>query len=141
MIESGLFKGMTEADATFLVFITILFSIFILAILLFYIKDKIDTHFWICHQPEEYEEKYDNFLAFPCPCCRSNNVQMIVTIKFGNITSYKKKITFYEDSTKLSYKIKCQECGIQTENNQDLSKTILDWNGKSQSTEIIKKEN
>lgn len=141
VIESGLFKGMTEHDATAMIATCVLILVVILVPFLFWIKCKIDDMFYKTYQPKDYEIEYDNFLAFPCPCCRSNNVQMIVTIKFSLIRSYKKEITFYEKETKLNYKIKCKDCGIQTESNEDLNKTILDWNGKSQSTELIKKEN
>ena len=141
VVESGLFKGMTEHDATAMIATLIFILAIILVPLFFWIKDKIDEHFYITYQPKDKVIEYDKFVGFPCPCCRSSNIELITTIKFSKISSYKKKISFYENSTELSYKIKCMDCGIQTESNKNINVVILDWNGKSQSTEIIKKEN
>ena len=140
VIESGLFKGMTKHDATAMIATLIFILIILLVPFTFWIKDKIDEYFYITYQPEDKVIEYDKFIGFPCPCCRSSNITLITTIKFSKISSYKKKINFYENSTELSYKIKCSDCGIQTEANKDINTVILDWNGKSQSTEIIKKE-
>ena len=140
VIESGLFKGMTEHDAAAMITTLALILVIILVPLMIFIKDKIDEHFYITYKPKDKVIEYDKFVGFPCPCCRSSNIELITTIKFSEIFSYKKKITFYENSTELSYKIKCMDCGIQTEANKNINTVILDWNGKSQSTEIIKKE-
>lgn len=99
-----------------------------------------------CHklEPTDYIRRYTNIPGIlNCPCCKSQDILTVMTIKFPKIISNRSSydpISFDEHNTDVTWYIECNECGIKTKEFDEINDAILNWNGRSESTELIKKE-
>lgn len=95
-------------------------------------------------KPNDIQKPYKNIPGIlNCPCCKSQDILTVMTIKFpeisSNCSSYE-PISFARHDTDVTWYIECNECGIKTKEFGTISDAILNWNGRSESTELIKKE-
>lgn len=96
------------------------------------------------YKQEDFGDLIDEEEDFPglltCPSCRESKISLIRYIKFPNIKTIDGNIDFYKNDTVVKYHIECPECGMQTKNFDKISEAIMYWNGRSNSTEIVPKE-
>lgn len=95
-------------------------------------------------KPTDYTRHYKNVPGIlNCPCCKSQDILTVMTIKFPKIFANRstyEPISFANSDTDVTWYIECNECGIKTKEFDTISDAILNWNGRSESTELIKKE-
>ena len=95
-------------------------------------------------KPNDLKIEYYNIPGIlNCPCCKSQDILTVARIKFPEIqTKYSsyEPISFVSSETYITWVIECDECGMQTKEFYSIDKAILNWNGRSESTELIKTE-
>ena len=138
---------MYEADIGLIVCIIFLGSI-VLILCLVGLTSKLREMFKLAKphkfRPQDLVKHYKNVPGIlNCPCCKSQDILTVLTIEFpeirSNCTSYE-PISFMRSDTEVTWYIECNECGIKTKEFYTISDAILNWNGRSESTELIKKE-
>ena len=96
------------------------------------------------NQYKSYEDRDYDELDFPgllsCPSCKNAKISLRRNMDIPNVTISSGRIEFYPGDIRIAYKIICPECGMQTKEFKQASEAIINWNGRSESTEIVKKE-
>lgn len=76
-----------------------------------------------------------------CPNCKNTQITIRRNMNIPNIYISCGRVEFNKNDIYVTYKVICPKCGLQTMDFEYASKAIMNWNGRSESTEIIKKEN
>ena len=108
-------------------------------------EDKIlDEYHEKLNQSKSYKERINDDEDFPgllsCPSCKNVKITLRSSTYIPNIYISGGRIEFLALDVTTKYKIICPQCGMQTKDFKHASEAIINWNGRSESTEIVKKE-
>lgn len=108
-------------------------------------EDKItDEYREKLNQSKSYNDRIKDDEDFPgllsCPSCKNVKITLRTSTYVPNVNIYNGKIEFSALDITTKYKIICPQCGMQTKDFTYASDAIINWNGRSESTEIVKKE-
>lgn len=108
-------------------------------------EDKItDEYREKLNQYKSYDDRINDDEDFPgllsCPSCKNVKITLRSSTYVPNVYISSGRIEFSVCDITTKYKIICPQCGMQTKDFKHASEAIINWNGRSESTEIIKKE-
>ena len=108
-------------------------------------EDKItDEYRAKLNQYKSYDDRIKDDEDFPyllsCPSCKNVKITLRSSTYVPNVYISNGRIEFSALDITTKYKIICPQCGMQTKDFKHASEAIINWNGRSESTEIVKKE-
>lgn len=96
------------------------------------------------NQSKSYNDRINNDDDFPgllsCPSCKNVKITLQSSTYVPNVNIYNGRIEFSACDITTKYKVICRQCGMQTKDFKYASEAIINWNGRSESTEIVKTE-
>lgn len=96
------------------------------------------------NQYKSYDDRTNDDEDFPgllsCPSCKNVKITLRSSTYVPNVYISGGRIEFSVCDITTKYKIICPQCGMQTKDFKHASEAIINWNGRSDSTEIVKKE-
>ena len=96
------------------------------------------------NQSKSYNDRINDDKDFPgllsCPSCKNVKITLRSSTYVPNVNIYNGRIEFSAIDITTKYKIICPQCGMQTKDFKYASEAIINWNGRSESTEIVKTE-
>lgn len=96
------------------------------------------------NQSKSYNDRINNDDDFPgllsCPSCKNVKITLQSSTYVPNVNIYNGRIEFSACDIATKYKVICRQCGMQTKDFKYASEAIINWNGRSESTEIVKTE-